>query len=183
MIKINNTILILIIMFSMLSKGQNIKDPVKEIYDIQISKLDGSPLDISEFKGKNILFVNVASECGFTNQYKGLEELYQTYQDDLMIIGVPCNQFGYQEPGNAIEIQNFCERNYGVTFILTEKIEVKGDNQHELYQWLTSKAYNGMKNSSVKWNFQKYLINKKGQFVDVFYSTTKPMSKSITKHL
>lgn len=170
-------------MISIFSNGQSLKDPVKNFYDIEIAMLDGSPLDLSNFKGKNILVVNVASECGFTGQYKGLEELYRTYQDNLMVIGVPCNQFGNQEPGNSIEIQNFCERNYGVTFVLTEKIEVKGTNKHTLYNWLTSKELNGSKNSGVKWNFQKYLINKKGQLVDVFYSTTKPMSKSITKHL
>ena len=170
-------------MISIFSNSQNLKDPVKIFYNIQITMLDGRPLDLSTFKGKNILIVNVASECGFTGQYRGLEKLYRTFQDNLMVIGVPCNQFGNQEPGNSIEIQNFCERNYGATFVLTEKIEVKGPNKHALYNWLTSKELNGSRDSGIKWNFQKYLINAKGQLVDVFYSTTKPMSKSITKHL
>ena len=170
-------------MISIFNNQKSLKDPVKEFYGIEISKLDGRPLDLNAFRGKYVLVVNVASECGFTGQYKGLEELYQTYQDKLMIIGVPCNQFGNQEPGNSIEIQNFCERNYGVTFELTEKIKVKGEGQHELYQWLTSKAINSAFDSSVKWNFQKYLLNPKGQLIDVFYSTTKPMSKKITKNI
>ena len=100
-----------------------------------------------------------------------------------MIIGVPCNQFGGQEPGSASDIQSFCELNYGVTFLITEKIEVKGDNQHPLYKWLTNKEMNGNSNSNVKWNFQKYLIDEEGRFVDLFYSLTKPMSAKITRLL
>ena len=153
------------------------------IYDIAINALDGSPIDLSSFKGKNILFVNVASECGFTNQYKDLQELSDTYKDDLVVIGSPCNQFGKQEPGDASQIQTFCERNFGVTFLLTEKINVKGSKQHPLYQWLTSKDLNGTKNSGVKWNFQKYLVNKEGKLIDYYFSITKPMSSKITKHL
>jgi len=170
-------------MVSIFGSTQDLKDPKHSLYEIPILKLDGTPLDLSIFKKKKILFVNVASECGFTGQYEGLEELYKRYQDNLMIVGVPCNQFGQQEPGNPEEIKNFCELNYGVSFILTEKIEVKGNNQHELYKWLTSKEYNGKMNSTVKWNFQKYLVNEKGQLVNVFYSITKPLSKSIIRHL
>ena len=125
----------------------------------------------------------MASECGFTGQYKGLQELYVANKDKLMIIGVPCNQFGGQEPGSSSEIQSFCELNYGVTFLLTEKIEVKGDDQHPLYKWLTNKEMNGNSNSNVKWNFQKYLIDEEGRFVDFFYSLTKPSSTKITRLL
>jgi len=100
-----------------------------------------------------------------------------------VVVGSPCNQFAKQEPGDANQIQNFCERNYGVTFLMTEKIDVKGSKQHPLYQWLTSKAWNGKKSSSVKWNFQKYLVDGEGKLVDYFYSITKPMSSKITKHL
>ena len=152
------------------------------IYDITINGLNEKPLRLSEFKGKHILFVNVASKCGFTPQYKGLQELSDLYKEQLVVIGVPCNQFGGQEPGTLVEIQSFCEVNYGVTFLLTEKVDVKGDNQHPLYAWLTTKEINGAKSSSVKWNFQKYLINEKGEFIDYFYSMTKPMSSKITKY-
>lgn len=153
------------------------------IYDIQINSLTGEPVNLSDYKGKKILFVNVASECGFTPQYADLEKLYETYQDKLMIIGVPCNQFGGQEPGSADEIQHFCSVNYGVTFLITEKVDVKGENQHPLYAWLTSKELNGVKNSTVKWNFQKYLIDEEGNFMDYYYSITTPMSDKITKLL
>jgi glutathione peroxidase len=153
------------------------------LYEIAIHALDGKPIDLASFKGKYILFVNVASECGFTKQYKELQALSDCYAESLVVIGVPCNQFGRQEPGNASQIQTFCERNFGVTFLLTEKIEVKGSKQHPLYQWLTKKEQNGRKSSSVKWNFQKYLIDKEGKFVDYYFSITKPMSSKITKHL
>lgn len=156
---------------------------MSNLYDISIKSLQGTPVDLSEFKGKYILFVNVASKCGFTPQYKGLQELYDTHKDKLMIVGVPCNQFGKQEPGTSDEIQEFCEVNYGVSFLITEKIDVKGSKQHPLYAWLTNKAMNGKKNSSVKWNFQKYLVNEKGEFVDYYYSITSPTSSKIKKHL
>ena len=101
--------------------------------------------------------------------------------DDIEIIAYPCNQFGGQEPGSSETIQEFCKKNYGVNFLITEKIDVKGKNQHPLYQWLTDKKLNGVKSSNVKWNFQKYLIDKNGQFVDFFYSITKPLSSKITR--
>ena len=105
------------------------------------------------------------------------------YKEELVVIGSPCNQFGKQEPGDASQIQTFCERNFGVTFLLTEKIDVKGSKQHPLYKWLTSKDLNGEKSSSVKWNFQKYLVDEKGNLIDHYFSITKPMSSEITKHL
>jgi len=153
------------------------------IFDIAINALDGSPLKLSSFKGKHLLFVNVASECGYTSQYKDLQVLSDTYPEKLVVIGSPCNQFGKQEPGDASQIQNFCERNFGVTFVLTEKIDVKGSKQHPLYKWLTVKDLNGKKNSSVKWNFQKYLVDDKGKLIDYYFSVTKPMSSKITKYL
>ena len=153
------------------------------LYDIEIEGIDGEIIDLNAYKGKKILFVNVASECGFTNQYEGLQELYTTYKENLVVIGLPCNQFRGQEPGTAAEIQTFCCLNYGVDFPMSVKISVKGDAQHPLYQWLTKKEKNGKKNSSVKWNFQKYLIDEDGALMDVFYSMTKPMSKKITKLL
>jgi len=159
------------------------KAPKTPIYNIPIRSLTGNAIDISNFKGKKILFVNTASSCGFTSQYKELQKLHDTYKSQLVIIGLPCNQFGAQESGTEKEISSFCEINYGVTFLMTEKIEVKGDNQHQLYQWLTQKSINGSKNSTVKWNFQKYLVDENGRLVDYFYSTTTPLSSKITKHL
>jgi glutathione peroxidase len=154
-----------------------------QIYDIRIDSLQGKPIDLSDYKGKKILFVNVASKCGFTPQYKDLQELYDKYQDQLMVIGVPCNQFGKQEPGTSDEIKEFCQVNYGVDFLITEKVDVKGNDQHPLYSWLTQKLENGKKSSTVRWNFQKYLINEDGGLIDYYYSITSPTSRKITKHL
>ncbi|WNH14421.1 glutathione peroxidase [Thalassobellus suaedae] len=170
-------------MFSIFSNSKAQTTPKSSIYDIKINGLNGSEIDLSTFKGKHILFVNVASKCGFTGQYEDLQKLYNTYQDKLMVIGVPCNQFGNQEPGTEKDIQTFCKLNYGVTFLMTEKIEVKGKNQHPLYQWLTKKVKNGKTDSSVKWNFQKYLIDTQGNLVNYYFSSTKPLSDKITKHL
>ena len=116
----------------------------ESIYDIKINDIKGNILDLNKFKGKYILFVNVASKCGFTNQYQNLEKIYQKYKQNLIVIGIPCNQFGGQEPGNKTEIQQFCNEEYKITFLLTEKISVKGRNQHNLYRWLTDKKLNGI---------------------------------------
>ena len=151
------------------------------LYNIKINNLEGSPIDFRDFKGQYLLFVNVASKCGFTGQYEGLQRLYDNYKGKLMVVGVPCNQFGQQEPGSYQQIKSFCKENYGVTFLMTEKIEVKGKRQHPLYQWLTDKNLNGVKTTSVKWNFQKYMIGKEGEFIDYFYSMTRPTSSKITK--
>lgn len=153
------------------------------LYNIAINSIQGTPILLSNFKGKKLLVVNVASKCGFTNQYADLQSLHESYGDSLQIIGVPCNQFGKQEPGTASEIEQFCRVNYGVSFLITEKIKVKGDQQHSLYSWLTKKSENGSKNSSVKWNFQKYLIDEEGKLIDYFYATTNPTSSKITNHL
>ena len=155
----------------------------ESIYDVAINDISGNPIYLNEFKGKHILFVNVASECGFTQQYAGLEELHQQFKDGLVVIGLPCNQFGGQEPGTEKEIQQFCAKNFGVSFLLTEKIEVKGEGKHPIYNWLTDKKKNGKSSSSVKWNFQKYVVDEKGEFVNYFYSTTKPLSQKITSLL
>jgi glutathione peroxidase len=155
----------------------------QSIYDSKINTIDGVSIDFNDFKGKYILFVNVASKCGFTKQYAQLEELYQAYKNDLVVIGLPCNQFGGQEPGNAQKIKSFCTENFGVSFIITEKINTKGPELHPIYAWLTDKKINGKINSTVKWNFQKYLLNKEGKLIDYFNSTTSPMSSKITKQL
>ena len=170
-------------MLSFFNKSVSQTTPLASIYDIQINQLNGDPLDLSTFKDKYILFVNVASQCGFTGQYEDLQKLYETYNEKLIIVGVPCNQFGRQEPGTSQEIESFCQANYGVSFVMTEKIDVKGENQHPLYQWLTDEVKNGKTNTTVKWNFQKYLINPNGHFLDYYLSTTNPLSSKITKHL
>jgi len=176
-------ILSVLFLVSIQSNSQIKNNQTMSLYNIEINSLDGSPINLNDYKGKHILLVNVASECGFTGQYEDLQKLYDTYQDKLMVIGVPCNQFGGQEPGTSDQIQSFCSKNYGVTFLMTEKIDVKGDGQHPLYKWLTNKDLNGIKSTSVKWNFQKYLIDGNGDFVDYFYSITKPLSSKITRQL
>jgi glutathione peroxidase len=155
----------------------------QSIYDSKINTIDGVSIDFNDFKGKYILFVNVASKCGFTKQYAQLEELYQAYKNDLVVIGLPCNQFGGQEPGDAQEIKSFCTENFGVSFIITEKINTKGSEIHPIYAWLTDKKLNSKVNSTVKWNFQKYLLNREGKLIDYFYSTTSPLSAKITNQL
>ena len=117
----------------------------QSVHDFTINTIDGEKLDLSSLKGKKLLIVNTASECGFTPQYKELEKLYNTHANNLVVIGVPCNQFGKQEPGNNDEIEEFCKVNYGVSFLITEKIDVKGKEQHPLYNWLTSRELNNKK--------------------------------------
>jgi len=152
------------------------------IYNFSFEDIDGNLVNLDKFKGKPIFMVNTASRCGFTPQYKSLQKLYERHKDQLEIIGLPCNQFGAQEPGNTDEIASFCELNFGVSFTLTDKIAVKGANQHPLYKWLTDANENGIKSSSVKWNFQKYLVGPDRILIDYYYSTTDPLSKKITRH-
>jgi glutathione peroxidase len=144
------------------------------IHQYSIVGIGGETINFEEFKGKYILIVNVASACGYTPQYAHLQELYDNYKDKLVIVGVPCNQFGGQEPGTAAEIQKFCKVRYGVTFPLTQKVDVKGKNQHEIYKWLTDKSLNGVQDSKVTWNFQKYLINPQGHLLNVYPSSASP---------
>lgn len=151
----------------------------QSIYDFKVESLDGGTIDFSTFKGKKILIVNTASKCGYTPQYEGLEKLYNQYKDKLVIVGFPANNFLRQEPGSNEDIQTFCQKNYGVTFPMAAKISVKGNNKHPIYIWLTEKKYNQFSNSSVKWNFQKYLIDEKGNLVHVFSSGVTPESEEI----
>ena len=154
------------------------------IYDFKVKTLEGKDFDFATLKGKKIMIVNTASKCGYTPQYKDLEELYTQYsEDNFVIIGFPANNFLNQEPGSASEIRKFCKDNYSVTFPMMEKISVKGKDMHPLYKWLTSKEFNGVMDSEVKWNFQKYLIDEKGNLKEVIYSKEKPNSEKVMSWL
>lgn len=149
------------------------------IYDYSFTDISGNEVQLSSFKGKKILFVNVASKCVYTPQYDQLQELHEKYGDKLVIIGFPCNQFLSQERGSEKEIATFCRKNYGVEFLMASKIDVKGKNQHPIYQWLTNKKLNGVKRSKVKWNFNKYLVDEEGKLLARFKSKVKPMDEKI----
>lgn len=179
-IKITIMSIISLLAMSFTKSVTEVKTPIEPIYNIKINSINKEKIDLSLFKGKKILFVNVASKCGFTSQYKGLQKLHETYKNQLVIIGIPCNQFMNQEPGTSEEIVTFCQKNYGVSFLMTEKVNVKGSDQHALYKWLTSKEINGRKDSKVNWNFQKYLVNESGELIEVFASSIKPMDEKIT---
>jgi glutathione peroxidase len=155
---------------------------MKTLYDFKTKTIDGKEFDLSSLKGKKVMIVNTASKCGFTPQYKDLEELYKTYGGNkFVIIGFPANNFANQEPGTDADIKSFCQLNYGVTFPMMSKISVKGSDMDPIYQWLTKKELNGKMDSEVKWNFQKYLIDEQGHLVDVFDSQTLPGSDKIVK--
>jgi glutathione peroxidase len=152
----------------------------KTIYEFKVPALtEGETIDFAKFKGKKILIVNTASKCGYTPQYEALEKIYESHKDKLVIIGFPANNFLFQEPGDSKEIATFCQKNYGVTFPMAAKISVKGKKMAAIYQWLTEKKYNGFMDSDVKWNFQKYLIDEKGNLIAVFPPATKPDSEEI----
>jgi glutathione peroxidase len=144
------------------------------IYDFSPKLNNGTDQSLAAYKGQVVLIVNTASKCGFTPQYKGLQELYAKYHDKgLEILGFPCDQFGHQEPGSDAEIASFCELNYGVSFPLFSKIEVNGDGAHPLYKWLKSEK-GGLLSDAIKWNFTKFLVNKQGTVVERFAPTTTP---------
>jgi len=169
--------------FGKIRKEGRPSEPFSSIFDIEVPGIDGVPLNWDEFRGKYILWVNVASQCGFTGQYKGLQELYERHGDRLVVIGVPCNQFGSQEPGSEKEISEFCSTRFRVTFPMTAKLMVKGPSAHPLYTWLCSKRLNGLRDSTVRWNFQKYLVDPDGRLLDVFASHVAPESRKISRHL
>jgi glutathione peroxidase len=147
------------------------------VYDFKATTIDGDEQSMAAYKGKAMLIVNVASKCGFTPQYKGLEELYEKFQDrGLVVLGFPCDQFGHQEPGDEEEIKNFCSLNYDVTFPLFAKIDVNGANTHPLYQWLKSQKPGVLGTEAIKWNFTKFLIDGNGAVVRRYGSADKPES-------
>ena len=176
-----NYLLILtsLIMFSLFDKVEAKYEKI--FFDLSINGLNSETINLNKFKGKTILLVNVASNCGFTKQYTGLQNLYDNYKDkNFMVIGVPSNQFGGQEPGSNKEIKDFCETNFNITFPITDKVDVKGKNVHALYKW----AKENYGNSAVpKWNFHKILINKEGKIQDTFNSFIAPLSDKIIEQI
>lgn len=156
---------------------------ITTIYDFKVPSLEGTTIDFSKFKGKKVLIVNTASECGYTPQYADLQKLYDAYKSKLVIVGFPANNFGGQEPGSNTEIKEFCKKNYGVTFMMAEKVSVKGADIHPLFKWLTNKSENGVMDAEIKWNFTKFLLDEKGKLIGVFPSKVNPNSEEITKHL
>ena len=149
----------------------------KLFYDFKIKSIKGNEIDLSKFKGKTVLMVNVASKCGFTKQYEGLQDLWSKYKKKgLIVLGVPSNQFGNQEPGTEKEIKEFCEVNFNINFPMTSKVDVKGENAHEIYKWALK---NHGKSAVPKWNFHKILINSEGKIEETYMSFTKPNSQKI----
>jgi glutathione peroxidase len=171
--------LIILFMFNLFEKVEAKYE--KLFFDLNIKKITGENLNLNQFKGKVILLVNVASKCGFTKQYTGLQKLYENYKDKgLVVIGIPSNQFGAQEPGTNADIKDFCETNFNITFPITDKVDVKGENAHDLYKW-AKKNYG--QSTVPKWNFHKILINQDGKIEDTFASFTKPTSNKIIKKI
>ena len=155
---------------------------MKNFHDFTVESITGKPFDLAQFKGKKVLVINTASECGFTHQYAQLEELYEHFHDaDFEIIAFPANDFGAQEPGSNDEINRFCQRNYGVSFPLMAKVTVKGNHIHPLFQWLTQKSQNGVADIEITWNFQKFLIDENGQLVKSLAPAVSPMDDSVLK--
>lgn len=156
------------------------------IYDFKVRALDGGTIDFSKYKGKKILVVNTASECGNTPQYEGLEKLYKEHQSSLVIVGFPANNFGGQESGSNEEIESFCKKNYGVTFPMAEKVSVKGDDIHPLFKYLVAESEKMGKKNPIEWNFTKFLLDENGKLVNVFHNKVLPMSPevelAISKH-
>jgi len=153
------------------------------VHDFKVMSIDGETIDLSSFKGKKILIVNTASRCGYTRQYKDLEELYEKYKNKLVVIGFPANNFGGQEPGSNEEIREFCTKNYGVSFPMAAKVSVKGKDIHPLFDWLTNKTKNGVLDAEIRWNFGKFLIDENGKPIAYFGSSTNPMSDDILSRI
>lgn len=153
------------------------------IYDFKVDGLTGGTIDLSSFKGKKIMIVNTASQCGNTPQYADLEKLYEKYKDKLVIIGFPANNFGAQEPGTNTEIKEFCTKNYGVTFPMAAKVSVKGDDIAPIFKYLTNEAKKLGFDDPIKWNFTKFLLDENGRLITVIHNRTNPMSPDVLKYL
>lgn len=160
-----------------------LQEPTASIYDFKMASITGDEIDFNKYKGKKLLIVNTASECGFTPQYEDLQKLQELHGDKILILGFPANNFGGQEPGSDIEIAAFCKENYEVSFQMFSKISVKGDDMAPLYQWLTDKSKNGWNEEAPNWNFCKYYINEKGELMKFYASAIKPMSEELLKDI
>lgn len=169
-------VLLFFLMFSIIM----VNAQVNSIHQYKVKDINGDIFDMSSLKGKKVLLVNVASKCGLTPQYEQLQELYDKYKENgFVVVGFPANNFKNQEPGSRSEIMAFCTENYGVTFPMMDKVSTKGDDQSPIYQWLTQKSKNGVKDSEVAWNFQKYMIDEEGRLVDFVSPKESPMSDKI----
>ena len=179
--KVNFKLLIIIVLISMFNLKSVFAKYDKVFFDFKLKSISGDEINLSDYKGKTVLFVNVASRCGFTKQYDDLQKIWDTYKNkDFVVIGMPSNQFGSQEPGTNEEIKEFCEVNFNITFPVSTITSVKGSNAHEIYKWAEK---NHGKSAIPKWNFHKILINKKGKIIDTFASFTNPLSKKVTKKI
>lgn len=165
------------------AKSQQVQKLSNSFYEYKVEGLTGNTINFADFKGKKVLVVNTASECGYTKQYEDLQKLHETYKDKLVVIGFPANNFGGQEPGSDAEIASFCQKNFGVTFPMASKVSVKGDDTAPLFQFLTQKNLNGVKDSEIKWNFTKFLLDENGKLIDSFPSKVKPTDEEIIKYL
>ncbi len=152
---------------------------MNSVHQFKIEGIEDNEIDFAAFRGKKIIVVNVASQCGYTSQYQQLQALYEEYSDRLVIVGVPSNDFGGQEPGSNGEIRAFCSANYGVSFPLAAKISIKGPSPHPLYEWLTRQTQNGVMDSEVRWNFQKYLLDEQGRLVKALPSSVEPFDEQV----
>ncbi len=180
------TILFTILLIPFLSsfEGTNNSGNVPgSFYEFRLKAIDGPIINFDQYKGRKVLLVNVASKCGFTTQYEDLQKLHEMYGTKVAILGFPANNFGSQEPGSNEEIALFCSENYGVTFQMFEKISVKGDDMHPLYQWLSNKEYNGWNNDAPSWNFCKYLVDENGELIAFFPSKVKPLSEEVLEKI
>ena len=165
-----------------LNSSEKIPDIPKSFYALSAEDINGAIISMSSFKGKKVLVVNVASQCGYTPQYEGLQKLYETYSDSLVVLGFPSNDFLWQEPGSNSEIKTFCQRTYGVTFPMFSKIHVKGRKQHPIYDWLSDSKLNGWNDENPSWNFNKYLLDEKGNLIEWFGANLEPLDTMITRH-
>ena len=175
-------ILIFLFVITGLSEDNPQLEP-QSFYDFHAQDIEGNIISMNDFKGKKVLVVNVASRCGYTPQYKGLQTLYETYHDSLVVLGFPSNDFLWQEPGSNPEIKKFCQTNYGVTFPMFSKIHVKGRKQHPIYDWLSDSKLNGWNDDSPGWNFNKYLLDEKGAIIELYGADVEPLDTLITRHL
>ncbi|MFZ9939395.1 MAG: glutathione peroxidase [Bacteroidia bacterium] len=174
---------LLLFLVMMSTSFTHAQTPKKMFHDLSFSSIDGETVKLSQFKGKKVLLVNTASRCGYTPQYKQLQELHEKFGKKVVVIGFPCNDFGGQEPGDAESIASFCEKNYGVDFIMADKVSIKGSSPHPIYQWLTQKSLNGQADANVRWNFHKFLVDEEGRLMGDFPSSVSPTAAEITGKL